>query len=338
MLRFIVRRLILLVVIAVGITFMTFVISHVIPSDPAVLIAGHNATARTLAIVRHQYGFDKPLATQYWNYLTGILHGNLGISTYSRRPVTTDLGAYLPATVELVLVAIIAAIVVGFPLGVLSAIRKGKVIDHFSRIFAIAGSALPLFWLGLILQLVFGGKLHILPLTGRLSPGVAPPPKITGMYTIDSLLAGQFGTFANACEHIVLPATVLALASLSLIVRVTRASMLEVLSQDYIRTAVTKGLSRRRVIVRHALRNALIAPVTLLGLQLGYLLSGVFLVEVVFSWPGIGFYSVHAMQGSDYVGIMGVTLVVALIYSTINLLTDIAYLAMDPRISYEAKP
>ncbi len=335
MLRFIARRLFLLVLIAIGITLVTFVISHVIPADPAVLIAGHNATAHALALVRHQYGLDKPLVTQYLDYLNGILHGNLGLSTYSRRPVVTDLAAYLPATVELVLVAIVAAVVIGVPLGVVSAIRKGGMIDHFSRIFAIAGSSLPLFWLGLLLQLVFGGVFKILPLNGRLSPSVAPPPKITGLYTIDSLLAGQLGTFVNALEHIVLPAAVLAFASLSLIVRVTRSSMLEVLSQDYIRTARTKGLSRRRVIVRHALRNALIAPVTLLGLQLGYLLSGVFLVEVVFSWPGIGFYSVHAVEGSDYTAIMGVTLVVALIYSTINLLTDIAYLAMDPRISYE---
>jgi len=335
MLRFVTRRLFLLVLTAIGITLVTFVISHVVPADPAVLIAGHNATEHTLELVRHQYGLDKPLVTQYLDYLNGILHGDLGMSTYSRRSVVTDLAAYLPATVELVLVAIVSAVTIGVPLGVVSAIRKGGVIDHFSRIFAIAGSSLPLFWLGLLLQLVFGGTLKILPLTGRLSPSVAPPPKTTGMYTIDSLLAGQLGTFVNALEHIVLPAAVLAFASLSLIVRVTRSSMLEVLSQDYIRTARTKGLSRRRVIVRHALRNALIAPVTLLGLQLGYLLSGVFLVEVVFSWPGIGFYSVHAVQGSDYVAIMGVTLVVALIYSTINLLTDIAYLAMDPRISYE---
>lgn len=335
MLRFIARRLFLLVLTAIGITLVTFVISHVIPSDPAVLIAGHNATAHTLELVRHQYGLDKPLVTQYLDYLNGILHGNLGMSTYSRRSVVTDLATYLPATLELVLVAIVSAVIIGVPLGVVSAIRKGGVIDHLSRIFAIAGSSLPLFWLGLLLQLVFGGTLKILPLSGRLSPSVAPPPKVTGLYTIDSLLAGQLGTFVNAFEHIVLPAAVLAFASLSLIVRVTRSSMLEVLSQDYIRTARTKGLSRRRVIVRHALRNALIAPVTLLGLQLGYLLSGVFLVEVVFSWPGIGFYSVHAVQGSDYVAIMGVTLVVALIYSTINLLTDIAYLAMDPRINYE---
>ena len=335
MLRFVSRRLFLLVLTAIGITLVAFAISHVIPADPAVLIAGRNATPETLALVRHQYGLDKPLVTQYVNYLAGVLHGDLGMSTYSRRPVAVDLLAYLPATVELVCYAILAAVLIGVPLGVISAIRKGGVVDHFSRIFAIGGSALPLFWLGLLLQLVFCGWLKILPLSGRLSPGYTPPPKFTGWYTIDSLLSGQFATFVNACEHIVLPAAVLALASLSLIVRVTRSSMLEVLSQDYIRTSRTKGLSNRHVIVRHALRNALIAPLTLLGLQLGFLLSGAFLVEVVFSWPGIGFFSVHAMQGSDYIAIMGVTLVVALIYSTINLLTDIAYLALDPRISYE---
>lgn len=335
MVRFIARRLLLLVVIAIGITFVTFVISHVIPSDPAVLIAGHDATPQTLKIIRHEYGLDQPLVAQYWHYLTGIVHGNLGLSTYSRRSVATDIATYLPATLELVLFAVAAAILVGVPLGVLSAIRRDGIIDHASRIFAIAGSSLPLFWLGLILQLIFGGVLKILPISGRLSASVTPPPTVTGLYTVDSLLAGQFHTLLDALQHIVEPAAVLAFASLALMVRITRASMLEVLSQDYIRTARTKGLSRRRVIVRHALRNALMAPVTLLGLQLGYLLSGVFLVEVVFSWPGIGFYSVHAVQGSDYQAIMGVTLIVALMYCVINLLTDLAYLAMDPRISYE---
>ncbi len=332
--RYILRRLAMLVVIAIGITFVTFMISHVIPGDPAALIAGHGGTPQSIALIRHQYGLTGSLFTQYSKYLSGLLHANLGLSTYSRRPVLTDLGQYMPATAELVFAAIVLTVVVGIPLGVLSAIRRDGLIDHVSRMLAIGGSSLPLFWLGLIFQLVLAGQLHLLPLSGRLSAAVSPPPTVTGLYTVDSILTGHVSTFANAVQHALMPALTLAFASLSLVVRVTRASMLDVLAQDYIRTARTKGLTRNRVIVRHALRNALMAPVTLLGLQIGYLLSGVFLVEIVFSWPGIGFYAVHAVEASDYQAIMGVTLVVALVFSVVNLLTDLAYLMMDPRISY----
>jgi ABC-type dipeptide/oligopeptide/nickel transport system permease component len=332
--RFILRRLGLIVVVLIGITLITFTLSHVIPGNPALLIAGKGATPRSLAQIRHEYGLSGSLPSQYLKYISGLLHGNLGISTYSRRPVIDDLGAYIPATLELVLFAAFIVISVGVPLGVVSAIRPGGVIDNVGRVVAIAGSSLPLFWLGLVLQLILGGKLHLLPLTGRLSPSYNPPPTVTGMYTLDSLFAGQFATFANALEHILLPAVTLAFASLSMVVRVTRASMLEALGQDYIRTAETKGLTRRRVIVRHALRNALMAPFTLFVLQFGYLLSGVFFVEVVFSWPGIGSYTVNAVGASDYQAIMGVTLFVAVSYSMLNLLADLVYLKLDPRISY----
>jgi peptide/nickel transport system permease protein len=334
MYAFIARRLVLLVIIAIGITFITFIVSHVVPGDPAVLIAGHNATPQEIAAIRHQYGFDRPLLVQYGHYLSGLVQGDLGLSTFSRRPVLTDIATYLPATVELVAYAMLFTICIGIPIGVASAVKKGGVTDHSSRILAIGGSAIPLFWLGLMLQLLFAGTLHWFPLSGRLSAATAPPPSITGMYTVDSVIAGEFATFADALRHIVLPAAVLAFASLASIIRVTRASMIEALGQDYVRTARTKGLPRRTVIMRHALRNALLAPVTLLGLQLGYLLSGVFLVEVVFAWPGIGFYTVHAVEASDYDAVLGVTLFVAIAYSVANLLTDLIYVALDPRITY----
>jgi peptide/nickel transport system permease protein len=332
--RFILRRIGLIGIVLVGITLITFTLSHVVPGNPALLIAGKGATPRSLAQIRREYGLDGSLATQYVKYVSGLLHGNLGISTYSRRPVIDDLGTYIPATLELVLYAVLIVLVVGVPLGVISAIRPGGAIDNAGRVVAIAGSSLPLFWLGLVLQLIVGGKLHLLPLTGRLSSAYGPPPTVTGMYTVDALLAGQLGTFFNALEHIVLPSVTLAFASLSMVVRVTRASMLEALGQDYIRTAETKGLTRRRVIVRHALRNALMAPFTLFVLQFGYLLSGVFFVEVVFSWPGIGSYTVSAVGASDYQAIMGVTLFVACTYSALNLMADLVYLKLDPRISY----
>ncbi len=320
--------------VLIGITLLAFTLSHVIPGNPALLIAGKGATPQSIAQIKRQYGLNDSLPTQYIDYLGGLLRGNLGMSTYSRRPVLDDLASYIPATLELVLYAVLIIGMIGVPLGVAAAIRPGGVLDHVSRTVSIAGSSLPLFWLGLVFQLIFAGKLHLLPLSGRLSPVYAPPPTVTGMYTVDSLLAGQFGTFWNALQHLILPGSTLAFASLSMIVRVTRASMLEVLGQDYIRTAQTKGLRRRRVIFRHALRNALMAPVTLFALQFGYLVSGVFFVEVVFAWPGIGFYTVNAVQASDYQAIMGVTLFIAVTYSLVNLATDLVYLRLDPRISY----
>lgn len=334
MTTFLARRLGFLVLVVLGVSILTFVVSHLVPADPAALIAGKNASPATLAIIRHRYGLDKPLPLQYLSYMGGLLHGDLGLSSYSRRPILDDFLDYFPATIELTFYALLISVVIGVPLGVYSGLSRGGPLDHASRIFSIAGSALPIFWLGLLLQLVFYGRLGWLPELGRLDTFMAAPRHITGIYTIDSLLSLNLQALGNTLKHVLLPAFTLAFATLSLVVRVTRASMVDVLAQDYIRTARAKGVDRFSVVMRHALRNALIPTITLLGLQVGNLLSGAFLVEIVFSWPGIGFYSVNTIQNADYQAIMSITVLIAVIYTFVNLLVDILYIRLDPRINY----
>lgn len=328
---FLARRLGFLVFVILGVSVLTFVVSHVVPADPAALVAGKDASPEKLAQIRHTLGLDQPLPVQYLSYMGNLLHGNLGISSYSRRPVLQDFLDYFPATVELTFYALLISVAVGVPLGVYSGLNRGWV-DGLSRLVSIGGSALPLFWLGLLLQLIFYGRLGWLPELGRLDTFMAAPRHITGLYTVDSVLSGNLPALGSSLKHILLPAITLALASLALVVRVTRASMVDVLAQDYIRTARAKGLPRQRVVMRHALRNALIPTITLLGLQVGNLLSGAFLVEIVFSWPGIGFYSVNAIQNFDYQAIMSITVLVAVIYTIVNMLVDVAYTRIDPRI------
>src|SRR5579883_1148248 len=269
MTTFLARRLGFLVLVVLGVSILTFVVSHLVPADPAALIAGKNASPATLAIIRHRYGLDKPLPLQYLSYMGGLLHGDLGLSSYSRRPILDDFLDYFPATIELTFYALLISVVIGVPLGVYSGLSRGGPLDHASRIFSIAGSALPIFWLGLLLQLVFYGRLGWLPELGRLDTFMAAPRHITGIYTIDSLLSLNLQALGNTLKHVLL----LAFTTLSLVVRVTRASMVDVLAQDYIRTARAKGVDRFSVVMRHALRNALIPTITLLGLQVGNLLS-----------------------------------------------------------------
>jgi len=263
-----------------------------------------------------------------------LLHGDLGQSISSHRPVLSDIADYFPATVELTIYALALCLAVGLPLGVVSALARDRWPDHLVRIFSIAGVALPLFWLGLVLQVILYGRLHLLPAEQRLDLFMSAPRHITGMYTFDSLLTGNWAALGNSLRHVVLPALTLAFAALATMTRVTRASVLEALDQDYIRTARAKGVRRRRVVYRHALRNALIPTTTLMGLQVGNLLGGAFLVEIVFSWPGIGFYSVQAIRAFDYAAIMGVTIIIAVAYTMVNLVVDVLYVVLDPRITY----
>ena len=334
MLSFVARRLSLLVFVIVGVSLLTFVISHVVPADPARLLLGRTATAAQIADLRANLGFDKPLPVQYLIYMQHLLRGDIGQSISSHRPVLDDVSDYFPATVELTLYALALCLAVGLPLGVVSALARDRWPDHLVRIFSIAGVALPLFWLGLVLQVVLYGRLHLLPAEQRLDLFMNPPRHLTGMYTVDSLLTGNWAALGNSLRHIVLPALTLAFAALATMTRVTRASILEALDQDYIRTARAKGLRRRRVVYRHALRNALIPTTTLMGLQVGNLLGGAFLVEIVFSWPGIGFYSVQAIRAFDYAAIMGVTIIIAVAYTLVNLVVDLLYAVLDPRITY----
>jgi peptide/nickel transport system permease protein len=332
--RLIVRRLLFLVLVLFGLSLITFTLSRLVPADPARMIAGPRASKVTVDKIRHQYGLDEPAPVQYYNYVTGVLHLDFGTSFSSRKPVREDLSNYLPATIELGLYSFLLATLIGIPLGVASAVKRDSLIDNVSRFISISGLALPVFWLALMAQFLFFGKLHWLPDGQRLPIGVDPPRRITSLYTVDALLAGNVHLFWIAAKHLILPVAVLAYGSLAVVTRMVRGGMLEVLNQDYIRTARAKGLTSNTVIFRHALKNALLPTVTSLGLQIGLLLSGAFLVELVFSWPGIGRYSVLAIQQIDYNAIMATTLVIALIFVLMNLVVDILYLFLDPRIDY----
>ena len=332
--RLIVRRLFFLVFVLLGLSLITFGLSHIVPGDPARLMAGPRASKSAVAKIREKYGLDDPVPVQYVNYVKGIFRGDLGTSFTTRRPVLDDLKRYLPATLELGLVAFIMSTLIGIPLGVISSVKRDKLPDHVARFISISGLALPVFWLAIMAQFIFFGRLGWLPDGARIPIGTDPPPNVTGMYTLDSLLAGDWGLFKLSVTHLILPATVLAYGSLAVITRMVRGGMLEVLNQDYIRTARAKGMSPNNVIYGHALKNAMLPTVTSLGLQIGLLLSGAFLVEIVFSWPGIGRYAVEAIQRLDYNATMATTLIIALIFVLMNLVVDILYLFLDPRISY----
>jgi peptide/nickel transport system permease protein len=334
LIQLVIRRLGFLVFVLVGISLITFFLSHVVPSDPARLYAGPRASASTVAQIRHQFGLDLPIWAQYWRYVTNLLHGDYGYSLFSHRAVGDDLHDYLPATIELTLAATIMIIVVGIPLGVISAVWRGSIFDQIGRFVSITGSAVPAFWLALMAQLVLFDQLGIFPSGERLNAGAALPYTITGLYTIDSLLEGHLDLFVQAVWHIILPAAVLGYGSLAILTRMVRASMLESLAQDYVRTARAKGMMERIVVLRHALRNALLPATTVMGLNIGFLLGGALLVEDVFAWPGIGRYATNATLALDYNAIMAVTLVGAFLFVIVNLAVDILYMVLDPRVSY----
>lgn len=319
-----------------GITLATFLLLHVVPGDPARLYLGESATNEQVVQALHrQWGLDRPLPVQYAYYLRNLSRGNLGFSIHSGRPVTEDLGHFLPATVELSLAAFLIAVVVGVPLGVVSGARANTAADHASRIGSLLFLSMPSFWFGLILIYVGYFLLGWLPSpTGRLGLTDTPPATITGMYTLDSLLTGQIALLSRALWYLVPPAATLALASMGLVVRLVRTSIVEALGHDYVRTARAKGVAIRGVLYRHALRNALIPTVTVLGVQFGLLFSGNVLVETVFSWPGVGSYLVTAIQWLDYSAVMGSTLVFAVIFVVVNVLVDLSYALLDPRIHY----
>jgi peptide/nickel transport system permease protein len=334
MLRFLARRLVFLIFVIWGVTLVTFLLARVVPVDPAKLIAGPRAGPEAVAQVRADYGLDKPLWRQYVDYLGGLLRGDLGQSFVTKRAVTDDLRAFFPATVELTLAALLISGLLGVPLGILAGVRRNSTADYLGRGFAMLGLSLPAFWVGLLAQLVFYSGLTLLPVGGRLSQDMPPPPTITGLYTVDSLLSGQLATLFDALRHLIMPAAVLSLGTTAVILRLMRSSLLEVLRQDYVRTARAKGLAERLVVLRHALRNALLPTLTIVGLQIGLLLSGTLLVESIFTWPGIGRYSANAISGADYNGIMGVTIIIALVYLLVNTAVDLAYAWLDPRIHY----
>jgi len=332
LLTYVIRRLCLMIFVLFGVLVITFLVSHVIPADPVAAALGSQAPAYLIEKVRHEWGLDLPLHEQFINYMWNVLHGDLGKSIRTDKPVAEDLLRYFPATIELSTAAIILAIVLSIPLGIISAVRRNKLSDHITRVFSIFGISMPVFWLGLLLLAALYFKLGLMPSPGQLSFQLTPPSRVTGFIIVDSLLAGDLNAFFNYLSHLILPAFVLGFASLASITRITRSSMLEVLRQDYIRTARAKGLRRRVVITRHALRNALIPTTTVIGLRFGSLLEGAVLTETIFAWPGVGRYAVGAILYLDFPAIMGSVLAIAVIYSLANLVVDIVYGFLDPRI------
>jgi peptide/nickel transport system permease protein len=331
---FILRRLAFMVFVLWGVTLVTFFLSRVVPGNPAQLMAGPQASPSAVAHISRIYGLDDPLFVQYGRYVRDLSRGNLGFSFVTRRNVRTDIATYLPATAELAGYALIVGFLLAVVTATVSAYRRGTGTDVAGRLTAIGGLSIPAFWLALLLQLLFHVKLGWFPLGGRLTPGVTPPPQITGLLTVDSLLTGRFGDFADAASHLVLPVTTLALGAYGLMVRIIRTSVIDALGEEYVRTAEAKGLSRWRVLRRHVLRNAMLPAVTVLGLEFGLLAAGVFVVESIFQWPGLGNYTFNAIQNSDYNATLGATLVIAAMYVVVNLIVDIAYLYLDPRIRY----
>ena len=332
--QYAIKRFLTIVPVLIGVSLIVFSFTHLIPGDPAVAMLGERATPQRVAEVREQLGLDKPLYTQYFIYVDKVLHGDLGASILRGDPVLRDLVRRFPATVELAISAILIAISVGVPMGIISAVWRNSFFDGFSRLVALTGVSMPIFWLGLMLAWFFGVMLRWLPTGFRLGTDVTLVA-VTNFNILDSLLAKNPAALLSSFRHLVLPAVALSTIPMAVIARMTRASLLEVLSQDYIRTAESKGLPQQSVILRHAMRNALLPVMTVTGLQVGRLLAGAILTETIFSWPGIGLWIYESIQARDYPIVQGATLFIATIFVMVNLLTDVLYAAVDPRIKYD---
>jgi peptide/nickel transport system permease protein len=330
----ILRRLLLVIPMLIGITLLTFLVSHVVPADPLAVIISEKAMDHPdiVKAAIQKWGLDKSLPEQYLYYLWNLAHGDLGVSFKTKRPVAQDLAQYLPATAELALASLSFALLLGLPLGILAAIRAGSWTDHCARLISLLGASMPPFWSGLMVLFLFYYRLQILPGPGRIDTRLVAPPAVTGFYLVDSLLAGDGQAFASSLQHLILPSVILGWFTLALVSRITRASLLEVLRMDYVRTARAKGLRERVVILVHALRNAFIPTLTVLGLAFAGLMTGAIMTETIFAWPGIGRYAVEAAANLDYPAVLGTTLLIAVIYIFVNLTVDILYSFVDPRI------
>jgi len=332
LLTYLLRRLVGFVAVMVGVSIITFDLSHLVPADPAIVALGDHATDAQIEAFREKYGLNKPVPEQYWIYVSNLVQGDLGISLRTRRPVAADLHDFFPATFELSLTALILSIFIGVPAGVLSATARNRLPDHVVRIVSLIGGSVPIFWLGLILIGFFYGRLGWLPGGARIDKFIPPPPHLTGLFTVDSLLAGNSKAFWSSVQHLLLPALALGYFSTAIIARMMRSSMLEVLPQGYVLAARARGLRQRRVVWRHAASNAMIPTVTTIGVTFGSLLSGAVLTETIFSWPGLGRYATNSAINLDFPAVMGVTLLAALVYTITNLIVDVGYHWLDPRI------
>jgi peptide/nickel transport system permease protein len=331
---YILRRLLLVPPLLLGVTLVTFVLSHAVPADPVAAHLGQSAMLdeSIVAAFKREWGLDRPLHEQYLSYLGHLATGKLGRSLLSKRAVEDDIAQFLPNTIVLATSATLLAVVLGVPLGVLSAVRRNSPLDHAVRAVSLIGVSMPVFWLALVSLFLFYFRLDWVPGPGMLDKSITPPTRVSGVLLLDALLAGDLAAFGNALHHLVLPSLVLASFSLGLIARVTRSSMLETISQDFMRTARAKGLMERVVVLRHALGNALIPTVTVVGLAYGNQLGGAVLTETIFAWPGIGRYAYQAAASLDFPAVMGVTMLIAAIYIGVNLFVDVLYGLIDPRI------
>jgi dipeptide transport system permease protein len=334
MVRFALTRLGMLIPTFFGITLLAFFLIHLVPGDPIETMAGERGIDPVRhERLRHEFGFDRPLLVQYGSYVARVAHGDLGRSIVTREAVLSEFAALFPATVELSLCAMLLALMIGLPAGIVAAARRNSIFDHGVMGIALTGYSMPIFWWGLLLILLFSVELDLTPVSGRIAVEYYIEP-VTGFLLIDTLLAHDRGAFLSALSHIVLPAIVLGTVPLAVIARMTRSAMLEVLGEDYIRTARAKGLPAWRVICIHALRNALIPVVTVVGLQIGVLLTGAILTESIFSWPGVGKWLIEAINRRDYPVLQGGTLLIGMVVMTVNLLVDLAYGLINPRIRH----
>lgn len=330
--RFLGRRFAALIALSLGIVVVTFVLTHMVPGNPALANLGQNPTPSQIATFNQHNGLNKPFPVQIGLYFVHLFQGDLGIDEQTGTPITHELGQVIPATAELAIVSMVIALVFGIGFGLLAALRRDGITDFTLRILSLIGISVPTFWLALIALYVMFFKLGWFPGGSRLSPNVAAPPHVTGMYTVDALLAGQWSTFWNSVQHLILPALILAATNLGIITRYTRSAVLEVLEQDYIRSARAKGLSRRSIIFGHVLRAALPSIITVIGLCFANVMIGAVLVENIFSWPGLGQYAYVSSTTLDLPAIAAVSLFIAIVYVVINFIVDLLYSVLDPRV------
>ena len=335
--RYIIRRLLFAIPLILGITVVAFLIANAVPADPINANLPQNALndPELVAAFRARWGLDRPPIEQYFVYLGNLLQGDLGVSIKTKNPVLEDIVQFLPATMELATVSIVVGLIIGISLGIVSAVWRNSWIDYLARIFALIGVSFPVFLLALIGLTLFHAELGWVAGPGRLGFLVPDPPQVTGWFTIDSLLAGEWNTFLDALSHLVLPSFILGSFVSGIIARITRSSLLEELNADYVRTARAKGLHEHTVVLKHALSNALIPVVTIIGLLYGNLLAGAVLTESIFAWPGLGRYAFRASTSQDFPAIMGVSMLIALIYVLVNFLVDMLYYFLDPRIRFQ---
>jgi len=316
----------------IGLLAITFSISHLAPSDPAALAAGPDATVEMISSIKKEYGLDKPVYVQFYLYIKGIIYGNFGKSIHTQHMVYDDIVRFFPATLQLVLLSIFFAIILGLPLGIISAVYQNRIFDHVIRFICVSGVAFPMFWLAMMLQLIFASLYEVFPLGGLLNMMTDPPINYTNLILIDSLIVLNFDTFSESLYHSVLPALSLSFPALASIIRVNRAEMLETLKKDYITSALSNGISINRIIFVYAQKNAILPTLSMIGLRFGWMLGGTVLVETVFNWPGIGLYAYESAIESDFQPIMGATLTLGLFFMITNFMIDILYSYLDPRV------